>query len=867
MKDGVAIKDHLDEFNKLILDLENVNIDLEDEDRALILQSSLPDSVEHFVDTLLYGRQTLTLKDVKSALESKDSKKRSNGKDQSYGEGLTDCFEKKKLEKLQNESNGKTAIVSEDEGDSEGADVLVATEKHQIACKVAGIGTVDIKMFDGEIRNLDQIPSHGGARYFITFIDDYSRKVWIYVLRQKSEALEKFKEWLTLVENHTGKKIKRLRTDNGLEYCSNEFDEFCKSKGIARHKTVRHTPQQNGLVERMNRTLLEKVRCMLLNANLSKHFWAEVVTRAAYLVNRSPSSALNFRTPQEAWSGKPPDLINLRIFGCIAYAHVSQGKLELRAVKRYFIGNLEGTKGYKIWCIDGKPSRTLIRRDVVFDKDSMLLSKVETEVMSTGSDGKHNAELKVEHADGHQPAEKTPERPDKELKSYELDNYQLARDRERRTIRMPKKYGITNLISYALSVAEELSGEEPMSYKEAMCRSGKANWRAAMEEELAFLKKNNTWILVEKPLNKRLVGCKWIYKFKDGEFVDKQPRYKARLVAKGFTQKEGVDFNEVFSPVLDQMDVRTAFLHGNLDEEIFMTQLEGFIEERVEDMIVRNRLARTLFLTQAGYVRRVLNRFIMDNAKPMLTPLSAHFKLSKLQEATTDADIEYMKKIPYSNAVGSVMYAMVCSRSDIAYSVGVVSRFIGNPGKEHWNGVKWILRYLKGTSDHGILFRKVNGATCEVAGFVDSDFAGDIDKRRFITGFVFTMSGGAISWKASLQSVVALSTTEAQYIALTEAVKEAIWLRGLISELGFKQKTVTISSDSSSAIELSKNPKYNERTKHINVRLHFIREEISSGVVSVVKIPFEVNLDDMLTKPLPAIKFMSSLNSIGLGNM
>ncbi|KAH9722805.1 hypothetical protein KPL70_006847 [Citrus sinensis] len=827
MKDGVAIKDHLDEFNKLILDLENVNIDLEDEDRALILQSSLPDSVEHFVDTLLYGRQTLTLKDVKSALESKDSKKRSNGKDQSYGEGLTDCFEKKKLEKLQNESNGKTAIVSEDEGDSEGADVLVATEKHQIACKVAGIGTVDIKMFDGEIRNLDQIPSHGGARYFITFIDDYSRKVWIYVLRQKSEALEKFKEWLTLVENHTGKKIKRLRTDNGLEYCSNEFDEFCKSKGIARHKTVRHTPQQNGLVERMNRTLLEKVRCMLLNANLSKHFWAEVVTRAAYLVNRSPSSALNFRTPQEAWSGKPPDLINLRIFGCIAYAHVSQGKLELRAVKRYFIGNLEGTKGYKIWCIDGKPSRTLIRRDVVFDKDSMLLSKVETEVMSTGSDGKHNAELKVEHADGHQPAEKTPERPDKELKSYELDNYQLARDRERRTIRMPKKYGITNLISYALSVAEELSGEEPMSYKEAMCRSGKANWRAAMEEELAFLKKNNTWILVEKPLNKRLVGCKWIYKFKDGEFVDKQPRYKARLVAKGFTQKEGVDFNE----------------------------------------IVRNRLARTLFLTQAGYVRRVLNRFIMDNAKPMLTPLSAHFKLSKLQEATTDADIEYMKKIPYSNAVGSVMYAMVCSRSDIAYSVGVVSRFIGNPGKEHWNGVKWILRYLKGTSDHGILFRKVNGATCEVAGFVDSDFAGDIDKRRFITGFVFTMSGGAISWKASLQSVVALSTTEAQYIALTEAVKEAIWLRGLISELGFKQKTVTISSDSSSAIELSKNPKYNERTKHINVRLHFIREEISSGVVSVVKIPFEVNLDDMLTKPLPAIKFMSSLNSIGLGNM
>ena len=240
----------------------------------------------------------------------------------------------------------------------------------------------------------------------------------------------------------------------------------------------------------------------------------------------------------------------------------------------------------------------------MFDEDSMLLSKVENEVMSTGSYRKQDAELKVEHVDCYQPAEMTLEKSDKELKSYELNNYQLARDKERRTIKMPKKYGIADLISYARSVTEELSGEEPMSYKEAMCRRDKAKWLAAMKEELASLKKNNTWILVEKPFNKRLVGYKWIYKLKDGESADKQPRYKARLVAKGFTQKEGVDFNEVFSPVvknssirlllavttfldleLDQMDVRTAFLHGNLDEEIFVTQPEGFIEEGTEDMM------------------------------------------------------------------------------------------------------------------------------------------------------------------------------------------------------------------------------------------------------------------------------------------
>ena len=141
------------------------------------------------------------------------------------------------------------------------------------------------------------MPSHGGARYFITFIDDFSRKVWVYVLKHKSEAFEKFKDWLTLIENQTERRVKRLRTDNGLEYCCNDFEQFCIKKGIARHKTVRHTPQQNGLAERMNRTLVEKVRCMLFNANLSKHFWAEAVTTAAYLVNRSPSVALHFKTP------------------------------------------------------------------------------------------------------------------------------------------------------------------------------------------------------------------------------------------------------------------------------------------------------------------------------------------------------------------------------------------------------------------------------------------------------------------------------------------------------------------------------------------------------------------------------------------
>ncbi|KAH9733856.1 hypothetical protein KPL71_017172 [Citrus sinensis] len=462
MKDGTALKDHVDEFNKLILDLENVNIVLEDEDRALILLSSLPDSYEHFVDTLLYGRQTLTLKDVKNALESKDLKRRIDGKDQNPAESLIakakpdKKFYKDKKNSNQKDKPGKKKKKrksSEDEGMSDDADVLIAAEKqssgewildsgcsfhmcpnidffktfesidggkvllgNNLACKVAGIGTISIRMFDGIERDLKQ---------------------------HKSEAFEKFKEWTALMETQTEKRLKRLRTDNGLEFCSSDFENFCKSKGIARHRTVRHTPQQNGLIERMNRTLIEK------------------------------------------------------------------GKLDPRAVKGYFIGYPEGIKGYKIWCIDGKPSRTLVE-----SRDSLKESK--------------------EMIDHHQESATTSE----------LDNYQLARDREKRVVKLPKRYGIADLISYALMVADEVTGDEPESYKQAMNSRDKLKWLNAMEEEMASLKENNTWVLVQRPAGRRLVGYKWIFKLKEGVAGSESVKYKARLVAKGFTQKEGIDFNK-----------------------------------------------------------------------------------------------------------------------------------------------------------------------------------------------------------------------------------------------------------------------------------------------------------------------------------
>lgn len=189
-------------------------------------------------------------------------------------------------------------------------------------------------------------------------------------MKHKNESFEKFKDWKVLIENQVGKKIKRLRTDNGLEFCSNEFDRFCKDEGIARHHTVRHTPQQNGVAERMNKTLLERVRCVLSNAGLTKGFWAEALNTVCYLINRTPATAIDCKTPIEVWSGKPADYSDLKVFGCPSYYHVSEGKLEPRSKKGLFMGYGAGVKGYRIWSLDKK--KVILSRDVLFDEESML---------------------------------------------------------------------------------------------------------------------------------------------------------------------------------------------------------------------------------------------------------------------------------------------------------------------------------------------------------------------------------------------------------------------------------------------------------------------------------------------------------------
>ena len=232
----------------------------------------------------------------------------------------------------------------------------------------------------------------------------------------------------------------------------------------------------------------------------------------------------------------------------------------------------------------------------------------------------------------------------------------------------------------------------------------------------------------------------------------------------------------------------------------FALKVLGAVKKILGMKIVRDRSKRMLWMSQEDYLKKVLERFNMQNEKPVHVPLPGHLKLSKTQCPKKDQEKEKMSKVPYSSIVGSLMYAMICTRPGISHAVGVVSRFLSNPGKEHWNAVKWMLRYLRGTAKQCLCFGDENQL---LTGHIDTDMIGDVDSRKFTSGYLITFAGGAVSWQSRLQKCVVLSTTEAEYITITEGCKEILWMKKFMQELGQNQESYVLYCDSQSAIQLS----------------------------------------------------------------
>jgi Reverse transcriptase (RNA-dependent DNA polymerase) len=511
--------------------------------------------------------------------------------------------------------------------------------------------------------------------------------------------------------------------------------------------------------------------------------------------------------------------------------------------------------------------------------------------------------------------------------------------------------------------------EEPANFEEA---EGDEKWRVAMRDELESINNNHTWSLVDPPRGKKVIGLKWVFKMKkdsEGNVV----KYKARLVAKGFVQKQGIDFEEVFAPVarietirllialavqeewlLHHMDVKSAFLNGELLEEVYVTQPPGFevkgsefkvmklhkalyglkeaprawnskldstlssfgfqrsklehavykrreesacilIGVYVDDLIITgtseeeiskfklkmkekfqmsdlgllsyylgieiNQGKGVATLCQQGFAQKILKECDMMSCNSTKIPMEARLKLSKNSES------QPVESHKYRSIVGSLRY-LLHTRPDLALSVGIVSRFMESPKEEHMAAVKQILRYLKGSTGVGFTYRKSPVRNVNFVGYSDSDLAGDVDDRKSTTGVIFFLGDNPISWFSRKQKVVALSSCEAEYIAASAAACQGVWLEALRAELMEQSsQKIMLRIDNQSAISLCKNPVFHDRSKHIDTKYHYIRENVENGRIAVEHVGTSEQLADMLTKPLSRIRFAELRHRIGVSGI
>jgi transposase InsO family protein len=430
-------------------------------------------------------------------------------------------------------------------------------------------------------------PSLHNNRYFILFIDDFSRMTWVYFMKEKSEVFGIFKKFKTFVEKQSGKCIKVLRSDRGKEYNSHEFDKFCEDEGIERQLTVAYSPQQNGVSERKNRTVMEMARSMIKDKGLPNKFWAEAVYTAVYILNRCPTKAVNDKTPIEAWCGKKPSAKHLRVFGSICYIHVpaqKRHKLEDKSIRGIFLGYSTQSKGYRVYNLQTK--KLIVSRDVNVDENASWNWNEEQVERS-------NITIPIPQSDI-EDITGTTEEPG----TPPLPPQQETSSPESTPTRVRSLVDIYETCNLAML--------EPENYDVA---SKQEVWVKAMQDEIKMIEKNNTWELVDCPHGKDIIGVKWVYKTKlnpDGSIQ----KHKARLVAKGYSQQPGVDYNETFAPVarLDtiralialaaqkrwsiyQLDVKSAFLNGVLEEEIYVEQPQGFVVKGNEGKVLRLRKA------------------------------------------------------------------------------------------------------------------------------------------------------------------------------------------------------------------------------------------------------------------------------------
>lgn len=798
-----------------------------------------------------------------------------------------------------------------------------------------------------------QTQSPSGKRYVLTFIDDFSKFATVYLLKEKSEVLSCFKEFVEICKTMFNCKPKFIRTDNGGEYVNKQLIEYLKQQGIQQQKTAPYTPQQNGVAERKNRTLIEMARCMILESKLEYRFWAEAVSMANFVQNRLPAKNID-KTPFEYWYGTKPSIGQFKRFGSKCYVFTPKErrrKLDAKAIAAVMVGYDLSSKAYR--CYVPTTNKVVISRDVKFiTKDSEW---------SIESD---EQEITIQSAEDESNDDKTDDEDDNISFADAMENISIeerddTNDVEitsiRRSERSNKGVPPERLIDEMHANIAVTKLIEPKSYNEAILSNQKEQWISAMNDEMQSLNDNCTYELVKLPENRQAIGCKWVYKIKTDASGEIQ-QFKARLVAQGFSQKFGIDYDQIFAPVVRQatfrvllamatkrsmkiihLDAKSAFLNGILNETIYMKQPPGYVVDEKEDHVcllrrslyglkqsarvwnqaihrvlieekcvqsqndpclymrnvkgkccyiliyvddllvasehqelliecerilsnkfkmknlgeVRNYLGMQVdkdllgnfTINQSAYISSIIAEFGLTNAKISNVPIEVSYGKGGNSEVLTNNE-------KYRQLIGSLLYISVNTRPDISASVSILAQKVSQPNQEDWNEAKRILKYLKGTLKDSLSLGNIKSENTLI-GYADANWAESRIDRKSNSGYIFHLYDGTISWSCKRQTCVALSSTEAEFVALSEACKEAIWIRRLLMDFDLTlSEPTTIFEDNQSCLKLIKEERLSGKSKHIDTKFHFVKDYVEKGLVKCVYCPTDEMIADLLTKPL-----------------
>ncbi|KAL0410883.1 UNVERIFIED_CONTAM: Copia protein [Sesamum latifolium] len=567
--------------------------------------------------------------------------------------------------------------------------------------------------------------SLSNCHYFLTIVDDHSRATWTYLMRHKSQSSTLLSRFFQSVKVQFDSLVKCISTDNGSEFLGHECQALFSSLGIAYQKTCPYSPQQNGLVERRHKQLLETARSLIFQAHLPTKFWGEALLAATHLLNRLPTSILSWKMPYELLHKRAPLYENLHVFGCLCFATLTKphkDKFGKRALRYVFLGYSAGRKGFKVY--DLETNQLLVSRDVVFHKNHFPFHSL--------SPAPASADLPL---------------PILPLSSDSTDIVPVASSR---SPVVPVTTSSSIPSTAISSPTSSPSTHDPLPVRHStrltinqlgsQTSYGREEWERAMAEELQALEQNETWTLTSLPKGKKAIGSHWVYKLK------LNPDGSVNRIA------------TAYSWALHQLDVNNAFLHGFLDEEVYMSPPDGYFVPLGQSLVLRSRRMITVPLSSLsfmvswrclylGYAKYFLGLEIARSADGMSVPQHKY-----TMDIISDSGMAHTNPVLTPLPVG-----LKLSRDSGAY--------LQEPDK---------FQRLIGTTSTGLFFLASN--TLQLSVYTNADWGACVDSRRSVTGYCIFLGPSLISWKFKKQNTVSYSSTEAEYRAMASAVCELQWV-------------------------------------------------------------------------------------------